>query len=299
MLILRNSSYWLKYLILIYSILLLVGCQKQEDSKNLAIEQLEHMIVKTQKNMAKFPYSDYEKLLTVLSDNKFVVLPLYKYKDSLNAYKVVVGLRHDVDNDPFKALEIAKIENRFAMRSTFFMLATAPYYGYFEDTSNIRRYTCMNKIYKEFHKLGSEIGIHNNLISIMIEHKKDPFIFNREEIAYYNSLGIPIFGTSAHGSYITEVIQPIAENYEIFSDFAKKYEVSFKGKSYKIGLRTLNEFGFLYEAYFIYKDKYFSDSGGAWNNVDSFEGLIRELKKSKPGERIIIMTHPEWWGKKQ
>jgi len=48
-------------------------------------------------------------------------------RNTFNDSKVVVGLRHDVDFNPFKALEMAIIEKFYGIRATYYFLATAEY----------------------------------------------------------------------------------------------------------------------------------------------------------------------------
>jgi len=88
-------------------------------------------------------------------------------------------------------------------------------------------------------------------------------------------------------------------NYNIFSDFAKSSFLEYGGKNYPIGDKSLNHFGFQYEAYFISFNKYYSDSGGKWNNPEGMEGIIKQLEASKNGDRIQILVHPDWWGMNQ
>lgn len=245
-------------------------------------------------NRAVFKWSDYITLLEKLSNDKFIVLPLNEMRNTFNSEKVVIGLRHDVDMNPFKALEMAKIEKLHGIRSTYFFLATADYYGSF-NKSVLNRSPEIGKLIKEIYNTGSEIGIHNDLLSVMIQYKIDPFEFCKEEINFYRSLRIRIYGTASHGSYITKNLKP---NYNIFSDYAVTDSVEYNGLKYPIGLHSLKEFGFEYEAYKIPYNIYFSDSGGKWSDPEGLAGIIRKIESCTPGDRIQILIHPDWWGVK-
>jgi hypothetical protein len=157
----------------------------------------------------------------------------------------------------------------------------------------MQRFYSMTAIYKKIDSLGAEIGIHNDLITIMIQYKLDPVDFNSDDFAFFNSMQIPIYGSSAHGAAIESKLHVV--NYEIFSDFDKHPFVIYHGKKYDLGLYTLKEFGYLYEAYHIDDNLYFSDINGQFEG--GYAGFIESLKNSKPGDRIQILTHPEWWGK--
>lgn len=257
------------------------------------LDILEKRIREKQDQRAYFSFADYEKLLDVLDNEKFIVLPLDKFKDSINKTKVLIGLRHDIDCHPFKALKMAKMEKAHHMKVSYFLLASAPYCGEFID-GKLERYLCVNDIYQEISNLGHEIGIHNDLISLMVLQNINPYLFNQEEISFYKSLGIEIKGTAAHGSYIT--LQTV-DNYEIFSDFATTTMFTFEGKNYQIGNLSLKDYGFDYEANFIDFDHYYSDTRRAWTENGEYDEFLEKLNNSTLGTKIQILIHPVWWGK--
>lgn len=250
-------------------------------------------------SMANFTWDQYTELMTILSDKKFIVLPLNEMRNTYDKSSVVVGLRHDIDINPFKALQMAKIEKEFGFRATYFVLATADYYGTIINSRAVRNAE-MGYLYQELSKTGAEIGIHNDLITLMLQYNCDPMAFNLDELNYYESLGIPVYGTASHGSSLAKQVGYI--NYEIFSDFAHRDSISYNGRSYSIGKYSLKEFGFEYEAYFIDFNKYFSEAGGTWRayndtNIYTYADILNKIKSSVPGDRIEILTHPERWGK--
>jgi len=244
---------------------------------------------------AVFTWDQYTKLLTVLSDKKFLVLPVNEMRAVFDSSIVVVGMRHDIDFNPFKALEMADIEKHFNFRATYFVLATADYYGSIGG-GKLSRHAEMDYLYKELFNKGAEIGIHNDLLTIMIIDGMNPLDFMREEISHYASIGIPVFGTAAHGSPLAKEL--VVSNFEIFADFASRDSVHYKGKSYPVGVFSLKDCGLDYEAYHVPYNLYYSEAGGKWNDEHGFSGILDKLKASKPGDRIEILTHPDWWGKK-
>lgn len=256
--------------------------------------ELEQFVRGSQDARATFTYNEYRTFLSELSKEKYIPLPLNAMKDYYNPEKVVVGMRHDVDCHPYKAKIMADLEREYGIRSTYYFLATSIYYGIFKDNT-MYRYHCMGYIYRYIHFTGHEVGIHNDLIAVMIRHGMDPFAFNHSEIDYYNSLGIPINGTASHGSYIASAT---VHNFQMFSEFAQSDEIMYNGNTYPIGEYSLSEYGFDYEAYFIDYNKYYSESGGTWSVDGEVNGLLSKLQNSKPGDRIQILTHPVWWGKK-
>ena len=271
------------------------------------------MVRQDQDNRAVFEYADYEKILLTIKDKHCKVFPLYQMKDYFDSNNIIVGIKHDVDRHPFKAQEIAKIEKKYGFSSTFYFLPTANYYGELKNNKNFVRYICLDEIYQKIFALGHEIGIHNDLLTVMIEWGLEPFKFNKFTIDEFNRIGIPIYGTSSHGANICYAVKHY--NFEIFSDFATTQNIQYAGKTYNIGQKSLNEFGFSYEAYHIDYNIYLTDVGGHWsisksengfikffgksNQIAcSFDDVINTIKNAKPGDRIVILTHPLWWGKK-
>jgi len=287
---------------LIILVLILSGCEKQFIQQPVPVyptheppyADLEKQIREKYDYRAVFTWDQYYELLTELSKDKYIVLPLDEMRKTYNDSKVVIGLRHDIDMNPFKALEMADIEKDFGFLATYFILPTADYYGYLYKTG-LTRCKGLDSLIADLHDYGAEIGIHNDMLTAMIDYGFDPFIFNKNEFAFIKSLGIRVSGTASHGSPIAKKTVP---NYQIFSDFAKSDSVLYEGKKYPIGKNSLKEFGFEYEAYFLNFNYYYSESGGKWNDDKGFSGILSDLEKSSPGDRIQILTHPDWWGRK-
>ncbi|MEO0258424.1 MAG: hypothetical protein ABIM32_03190 [candidate division WOR-3 bacterium] len=257
---------------------------------------------------AKFTYNQYEEILHLLLNRKdVIILPMCEFNEFRDSTKLVVGLRHDVDYHPFKALEIAQMENKMGIRSTYYILPTAFYYGFMDSIRGFIRYKFMLEVYKRIYALGHEIGIHNDLLTVMVVYREDPIEFNRQDFEFLSEGGIRIRGTSSHGAPLcreTEVF-----NYEIFKDFTKRQFFTYKGKSYPLGIDSLKRFGFEYEANFTTfgYDYFFTDNGGQlfvkhrrdthFTKV-TYEKFIEKLQNLKSGQRIVLLIHPVWWGKK-
>jgi hypothetical protein len=297
----RRLPYWARRLILYFGMTLLVYSCVDDPLVDDPVEEpkpyaaLEAQIRQENDWRAVFTWEQYSQLMSTLSDKKFLVLPLNEMRSVFDSSVVVVGLRHDIDFHPFKALEMADIEKHFNFRATYFVLATAEYYGTISN-STVVRHPEMDFVYKELYAKGAEIGIHNDLFTLMILHNCDPKIFTLEEISHYASLGIPVYGTAAHGSQIPRDI--LVSNYEIFSDFAARDSITYNGEKYPVGKYSLKECGLEYEAYHISYFHYYSESGGKWNDPNGFSGILEKIRTSRPGDRIQILTHPVWWGRK-
>ena len=286
---------------LIIILMILTGCEKPLLQDPVPIyppgeppySELEKRIREEYDYRAVFTWGQYRDLLFELSKRKYLVLPLNEMRKTFDDSKVVIGLRHDIDMNPFKALEMASMEKDFGIRATYFILPTADYYGNIYRTG-LKRSIGLDSLIRELYDTGAEIGIHNDMLTAMIDYGFDPLTFNSNELAFLRSLEIPVYGTASHGSPIAKKTVP---NYQIFSDYAKSDSVFYEGKKYPIGKYSLKDFGFEYEAYFLNYNFYYSESGGKWNDENGFAGTLQKLDKSVPGDRIQILTHPDWWGR--
>lgn len=282
-------------------LMILGGCEKPLKQDPVPIyppheppyADLEKRIREEYDYRAVFTWGQYRDLLLELSKGKYLVLPLNEMRNTFDDSKVVIGLRHDIDMNPFKALEMASMEKDFGIRATYFILPTADYYGHIYRTG-LNRSIGLDSLIRELYDTGAEIGIHNDMLTAMIDYGFDPLTFNSNEMVFLGLLEIPVYGTASHGSPIAKKTIP---NYQIFSDYAKSDSVLYEGKKYPIGKYSLKDFGFEYEAYFLSFNLYYSESGGKWNDENGFAGTLQKLNKSVPGDRIQILTHPDWWGR--
>ncbi|QCR31981.1 hypothetical protein [Lysinibacillus sp. SGAir0095] len=95
----------------------------------------------------EFTIDAYVNLLELLKEREF---SFCFYEDECDQKSVI--LRHDVDFSIDKALEIAKIESRNGVKSTYFILLSTNFYNVFSKQS-----------YEKLHQiidLGHEIGLH-------------------------------------------------------------------------------------------------------------------------------------------
>lgn len=236
----------------------------------------------------RFLLRDYGRFLERLSAGGFHVVPLRELRDA-PADRPVVGLRHDVEERFAGAVDMARLEYAHGMRSTYFVLHTAPYYG----RSLLPRL-------KQLQELGHEVGWHNDLVTLQCVKGVEPRAYLARELAWLRENGIDVRGTSSHGSYWSHRLR--THNRYFFTDFAGEVEERFPNNEVvKAGERrcelsrgSLAEFGFEYEAYHLGEDRYFSDARfdaeGRRFHTDAVE-----LDALGPGDRAIVLTHPDYW----
>lgn len=259
------------------------------------LSQVEESIKKQFGKSAQFTWQEYDKLLNELTNTRYLVVQEKDYESTNAPEKIVVCMRHDIDANPFSALIMAEMESKKGIHSTYFILTTALYYGEL-TSSGVKRYACMDQVYKKLMSFGHEIGVHNDLISLMLIADIDPMEFQKKEIEYYTSVGIPIIGAASHG--VTLVTGKGLNNTWVYSEFKKPVLFEFKGKSYNLGNISLADVGFKYEDYLFRYSQRTSDVGGRFtSSIKSAQNYVEFFQACKPGDRVGILTHPVWWGK--
>jgi hypothetical protein len=257
--------------------------------------------IRTEPVDTNFTFEKYADFLKKISDtSKYIVVPLDEYLKNFDSNKIVIGLRHDVDNDLKVAQRFSATEKNLGFRSTYYILHTAPYY--LADPSNKAVHNdSILPILKDMQDSGHfEIGWHNDLITLQVVYHIDPVSFLHQELDWLRKNGIRVVGSSSHGSsycrvyyyinfYFFEectwpIVKPFVNNVTVPDATGAKSNIK-KGK--------LSDFGLEYEAYFLNNNKYFSDAsitnGVRWNI-----GML-DLSALKKGDRVIILLHPIHW----
>jgi hypothetical protein len=128
--------------------------------------------------------------------------------------QILIQVRHDVDGDLVSALLQARMENQLSVRSTFYILHTAPYYGQWSSVKGrFERNEAALEVYLEIQLLGHEVALHTDPLWLYQEHNVNGAQALQEEIAWLRGNGLRIVGTAAHNSVGTYG----AVNYAIFT----------------------------------------------------------------------------------
>lgn len=177
--------------------------------------------------------------------------------------KPLIVLRHDIERSIPRALNMAKMENEIAVRSTYFVRVHAPQYNVFEYNSY--------RALKEILSLGHGIGLHFEAVDFAyLTGEKVRDIILREKRVLEEALGISVDITAAHGEHTTAGPR---HNRSLFDTVGRE----------EVGIR--------YDAYdqaFFGEMKYISDSFGFWR-----EGCMCRHLGQHP--RMQILVHPCWW----
>jgi hypothetical protein len=227
-----------------------------------------------------FTWEKYEAFLNKIADtSKYIVLPLNDFRQTFNSRKIVIGLRHDVDNDLNIAYKFSRVESRLGFRSTYFILHSAAYYLANPNNLAVRTDKIIPILQKMQNEDHFEIGWHNDLVTLQVVYNINPVTFLHNELNWLRSNGIFIVGTASHGSNYCKVYHYLNYyffeecTYPIVPNFDNNIKVPVGGKEITIKKGKLKDFGLQYEAYFLNNNKAFSDAqvmnGIRWNNSAS------------------------------
>ena len=202
-----------------------------------------------------FSYSAYINLLAILREHGYRFIG---YDSWRNSEKSVI-LRHDIDNDIYKALELAFLEkNAFGgkgVTSTYFVLLASDFYNAFSARNRqlLRRIVC----------LGHEIGLHfDETCYPEIESPEDACILIQREAKILESiLGKQVRTVSMHRPS-KMMLEADLQIPGIINSYGKQYFKSFK---------------------------YLSDSRRRWREP------IEEIIKSETYNNLHILTHAFWY----
>lgn len=200
----------------------------------------------------RFTYNAYEGLIDLLKDHGYVVS---SYHDWSEREKCVI-LRHDIDFDLAKAAEMAKLEQKIGVRSTYFALLTSDFYNVFSERSF--------ELLCEIAACGHEIGLH-------FDEVRYPTLSGNEEAITGKIMEECRLLESAVGMKITTVSMHRPTKAILEAD------LKIPG--------IINSYGSVYFKGF----KYLSDSRRRWR--EPAEDIIR----SGLFDRLHILTHAFWY----
>jgi hypothetical protein len=221
-----------------------------------------------------FTYGRYDAWLESLGDT--TLGPLHELPAADGSF---VGLRHDVDDRLESALELGRIVLARGVRSTFFVLHTAPYYT--DRDRVLRSLLILQDDY------GHEIGWHNDLVTLRLVYGIEPSGYLERELRWLRGAGVEISGAAAHGSPHCHRLG--YHNNYLFSGWDEA-QPGFPLTDVGVKLDP-NDFGFDYEAYHLPYDTYVSDSrfeGGRRAHPTTFDARASKA-------RAVVLVHPCHW----
>ncbi len=247
----------------------------------------------------EFSYREYTSFIRKISDqSKYRNVTLNEFNQTTSSLPVI-SLRHDVDGNIHGALEMAAIEHRHNIRSTYYILHTAGYYGetrkgYVKHREELL--PLLKKLQDEYHH---EIGWHNDLVTLDVIYGINSREYLLNELSWLRDNGIHVSGTAGHGSIYCHKYGYL--NQYFFKEFQKQVGkfvnneyVTVEGIKHRIRKASLDECELEYDAYHLDNTHYFSDSSFL-PDKKRWHPQYLNLETFVPGDRVIILTHPTHW----
>lgn len=214
-------------------------------------------------------------------------------------------LRHDVDHSIEAALRLAHAEAKMEIRATFFILHEAPYW----DSP------LLLEAVRQIADFGHEVGLHINALAEWYSGARVSDVIERA-LSRLRSTGVEVSGCSAHGDrrcyegqfinyWAFEELRPTepllresgrsAEGI-LTSDESRQITypldhtiVRPDGERFALWSLRMADYGLAYEASHVDTDRYFSDSGGTWQDGEDPEDHDLSTGTSQ------VLMHPEYW----
>jgi hypothetical protein len=205
-------------------------------------------------NFSDFTFDEYEFLISIAKEHY-----LFRNFDNFEKGERFIIWRHDIDFSMISALELAELDAKNGIQSTFFLLPHSEFYNLLEKESKV--------IVDRIKELGHQIGLHfdSHYYGVNSENQLDELI--RRETAFFESLfDIKISCFSFHNT----------------TDFT----MSCTNWTYGGLINT-------YADYFRNEVGYCSDSNGYWRH-----DRMKDVLKKAEDYCIQILTHDCWWQKK-
>lgn len=224
-----------------------------------------------------FTFKQWDKICYFISEN-FNTIPALQLGS--NKLCNVIAVKHDVEDKPNNALELAKIENKHGIVATF----------YFQGDLVVRNKRLINEIVG----LGHEIGYHYDVMDSNEGIYSDAIVEFSKYINTFKDMGIVIKSVCPHGNPIKT-----RSNWSSNKDFFRNKEIQ---KKYP------NIFDLSFHLPKMSRYSYISDAGYSWKKIQEFgendrtqfddipiSDIFESIKSSdKP---LIISTHPHRWRK--
>lgn len=199
-----------------------------------------------------FTYTALERLVSLLREGGYRISTYHDYP----ADGRCVILRHDVDYDPSKALELARREASWGVSSTYFFLVSSPLY-------NALSKEC-SEIIHEIVALGHEVGLH----------------FDEAKYSRLNSMPEATIDAIRREAEVLSLVSGV----EVQSVSMHRPSKTTLEANLRIPGIT-NSYG----NEFFHGFKYLSDSRRRWREP------VEEIVQSGEYEKLHILTHAFWY----
>lgn len=232
-----------------------------------------------------FNYNKWNQFCCNLKKCGLISIPACEVDSKKDKYLV---LKHDVETDVMRAVELAKIENKYGHRGTYYVQAYL-----LDNSKNI-------KLLKIIKKLGHEVSYHYDVMDSNkgnLDEAIKEFEKNRKK---FENAGFPIVTVCQHGNPIVERV-----GYTSNRDFFRSDKVQ---RLYPKIADIMVDYKQKYNTDY----SYFSDAGRKFSKIYDplendrinsddknikYEDLNKVLNVIKKEKNVFISTHPHRWTK--
>jgi hypothetical protein len=152
----------------------------------------------------------------------------------------------------------------------------------------------------QFEELGHEVGIHVNALAEALRKRRSPDWILCEALGDLRSVGLRIEGCAAHGDpwcYRNRAGTGEVDfvNDEMFVESARPSlgapdrEISEGNCTVKIEPRPRSDYHLSYDAAWLRRGNYLSESGGRWSQP--FDDIVKWFGTGQ----LHVLVHPDWW----
>lgn len=216
-------------------------------------------------------------MLSELKKPRYLVLNVSGFiqlceKGELPPGKVIVILRHDVDDSPNSAVEISHMENKDNITSTYYIRTRGSY-----DPLSLN----ISKWIKWLNQNGFEVGLHYEDLYIVNYDFTEAVKLFKIDLQKLREIS-RVITVCSHGN--AKAVMQKYVNYEIF----KRNYTTLEGNNL-IGEAYLTVDKYVKQLEL--RMKYLSDSEGKW------QPFLEVLTNATGEEIIYFLLHPDWWHK--
>jgi len=184
----------------------LFSCQKESldiYDNEASIKITDKIVISNAPSMSSKTHNlvEYEKFLKdLVSSGRYLFVTQRELESTTSTDKVIISIRHDIDNHINTAMKFAYREHKYGIRATYYLLHTADYYGKTKHNSFVRNDRSIYFFKKLQNDFGHELGFHNDLVTLQVVYGIEPRAYLKQELKWLRSNGIIIKGTCTHGS---------------------------------------------------------------------------------------------------
>jgi len=232
-----------------------------------------------------FEYKKWDEFCKNLHDNSLISIPACEVKETVGKYIV---LKHDVETDVPRALELAKIEHKYGHRGSYYVQA----------------YLMVNKknvdILREMQHMGHEISYHYDVMDSNKGNLEKAIVEFEKNIHLFECNGFHIITVCQHGNPVVERVgytsnrdffrsQRVQALYPGIADIMVDFKEKF-GTDYTYYSDAGRRFSTIYDP--INNDRINSD-----NKNIKYENLAEVFEAIQSANNVILSTHPHRWTK--